>query len=188
MELSRTAVFPLPFYFFLASRAAAWKRVEEKLAVALGFDAGVEDDDDAAIRFAADEAAKALLELDDGLGDGVFHEWVAAPALDGIESRFDDRLIGDREGELDDDYVAELIPLDVDPLPETAGAQQNGVGRGAESLKKNTRRRALALHEHGEIQLFERPAEPLAGGIEHAVAGEQDERPAAGLFEIVNDA
>src|SRR5437879_2589969 len=47
---------------------AQGQRIDEGLAVALGGDAAVEHNHDAPVALAPDEAAEALLELEDGLG------------------------------------------------------------------------------------------------------------------------
>lgn len=52
--------------------------LEEVAAVAFGFDAGVEDSDDAAVGAAADQAADALFKRDDRLRDAVFEERLTA--------------------------------------------------------------------------------------------------------------
>ena len=54
---------------------------EEDAAVALALDAGVEQHEDAAVVERADEAAEALLEGDDGVGDLVVEEGLAAERL-----------------------------------------------------------------------------------------------------------
>ncbi len=59
-----------------------WKALEEVASVAFGFDAGVEDSDDAAVGAAADEAADALFKRDDRLRDAVFEERFAAVLVD----------------------------------------------------------------------------------------------------------
>lgn len=60
------------------------ERVEECAAVPGREDSGVEDDHATAVGLAADEAAEALLELDDGAGEGIVAEGVAAAVLDGF--------------------------------------------------------------------------------------------------------
>ncbi len=59
---------------------------QEEVSVALGEDAVVEDADEAAVFRGADEAADALAEFQDGLGDAVFHEGISAGGFDGFES------------------------------------------------------------------------------------------------------
>ena len=62
----------------VVGEAVGWEGVEEDAAVALALDAGVEEHEDAAVVEAADEAAEALLEGDDGVGDLVVEERLAA--------------------------------------------------------------------------------------------------------------
>src|SRR5215204_5250299 len=85
------------------------KRFEEELSISLALHPAVEDDDDAAVVSAADQPAEPLLELDDRLRHRVIHEGISTGALDCLEPRFDHRLIRHGEGELDDDYIAQLI-------------------------------------------------------------------------------
>ena len=73
--------------------------VEEGAAVDFGEDAGVEDDGDAFIAFGADEAADALAEFEDGFGDAVFCEGVAAAVFDVFDSGGGEWVVWDGEGE-----------------------------------------------------------------------------------------
>jgi hypothetical protein len=59
---------------------AVGERAQEGPAVGLGQDAGVEDHDHPPVRLRPDQAAEPLLEFDDGLGDLVRDERVAAAA------------------------------------------------------------------------------------------------------------
>src|SRR5215831_17867004 len=76
---------------------AAGKRIEEQAAVGLGQESRVEDGDEAGVGLGADQAAKALLELDDGLGELIVAEWDAAARADGVEARLEKRVIGHAE-------------------------------------------------------------------------------------------
>ena len=79
---------------------------EEDAAVALALDAGVEEHEDAAIGEGADEAAEALLEGDDGVGNLIVEEGLAACGFDGFHAGFDYGVVGDGEGEAVDDDAA----------------------------------------------------------------------------------
>ena len=72
--------------------------MEEDLTVALAGNAGIEEDEDAAVYERANEAAEALLESEDGFGDLVVEEGTAAGFLDGAHASLDDRIGGDSEG------------------------------------------------------------------------------------------
>src|SRR6185437_5295811 len=76
---AQSSVFEEAFDFGdVVGAAVGWEGVEEGGAVARGADARVEQHEDAAVCERADEAAEALLECDDGLGDLEVVEGVAA--------------------------------------------------------------------------------------------------------------
>ena len=64
------------------------QRFDEQPAVGLRDDPWVEADDGATVALGADEAAEALFELDDGLGQLVIAERVAAGGADRFEAGF----------------------------------------------------------------------------------------------------
>ncbi len=78
MRGSRMTAMPLSFRV----RMSRPKGNEEGQALGLGPDAGVEDDGDAYVLPRADDPADALAEFEDGFGDAVFHEAVAAAVFD----------------------------------------------------------------------------------------------------------
>jgi len=117
--------------------AVGWEGFEEDAPVALALDAWVEEHEDAAVVQAADEAAEALFEGDDGVGDLVVEEGLAAEGFDGLHAGFDDGVGGDGEGEAVDDDAGELLALDVYALPEGAGAEENGIGGVSKLLQKH---------------------------------------------------
>ena len=150
--------------------------LEEDLAVALAGDAGVEEDEDAAVFKGADETAEALLEREDGFWDLVVEEGTAAGFLDGAHARLDDGVGGNGEGEAVDDDATEGFALDVDALPKTGGAEENGVGGGTEFLKESLAR-GSAVEKEREVEDGE---EALVEGAHLDVAGEKAEGAAAG--------
>ena len=131
--------------------------MEEGLAVSLSPDAGVEQDQDAAVGERADEPAEALLEGEDGLGDLVVEEGTAAGFFDGLHAGLDDGIGGDGEGQAVDDDATERFALHVDALPEAGGAEEDGVGRGAKLLKQGFAR-GVAVEKDGEIEDGQRGA------------------------------
>jgi len=163
------------------------QRLDKQLAIPLRLHAAVEDHHDPPISLAADEPAEALLELDHRFGHRVFHERVAAAALDRVKAGFDDGLIRHSEGELDDDDIAELIALHVDPLPEAAGAEEDRVLTRSKPLEQHPPRGALALDEQRVAELFDLSLQAVGGFDEHLVAREQHERPAIGLLQVVQN-
>jgi hypothetical protein len=76
---------------------------EEGLAVAFLGDSIVEQDQDAAIFERADEAAEALLQGQDGGGDLVVEEGLAAGFFNGLHAGGDYRVAGNGEGQAVDD-------------------------------------------------------------------------------------
>ena len=142
-------------------------------------DAGVEQDQDAAIFERADEAAEALLEGEDGGGDLVVEEGLAAGFFDGAHAGLDDGVAGDGEGQAVDDDATERFALHVDALPEAGGAEEDGVGRGAELLEQGFARGG-AVEKDGEV---EDGQQALVEGAHLRVAGEEAEGAAAGDAE-----
>ena len=132
--------------------AVGWEGFEEDPAVALPLDAAVEEHQDAAVGEGPDEAAEALLEGDDGGGDLEVEEGFAAGGFDGVHAGLDDGVGGDGEGEAVDDDAGELVPLDVDTLPEGGGAEEDGVRGVAELLEKDVARGGAVEQERiGEL-------------------------------------
>ena len=150
--------------------------LEEYLAVALGGDAWIEEDEDAAVLERADEAAEALLESEDRLGDLVVEEGTAAGFLDGAHAGLDDGVGGNGERQAIDDDATEGFALHVDSLPEAGGAEEDGVGGGTEFLEESFSRSG-AVEEKRKI---EDGKKALVEGAHLGVAGEEAEGAAAG--------
>ena len=79
------------------------KALDEDLAVLLFENAIVEQNEEAAVIERADQASEALLEGDDGSGDRVIEEGVAAAFVDGAAAGLDDGVAGDGNGDFVDD-------------------------------------------------------------------------------------
>src|SRR6188768_786172 len=88
--------------------------LQELLPVALLRDALVEDDGDADVRLAADEATDTLAQRDDGERHEVAVEGARIALADGV----DDRIVGRRKRQLVDDEPGERLARDVDARPE----------------------------------------------------------------------
>ncbi len=164
--------------------AVGWEGFEKDAAVALALDAWVEEHQDAAVVEAADEAAEALLEGDDGIGDLVVEEGLAAEGFDGLHASFDDGVGGDGEGEAVDDDAGELFALHVDSLPEGRGAEEDGVWSVAELLEEDVAGGG-AVEEEWVGEFGE---EALVGVAHLGVAGEEAEGAAFGDLEDAADA
>lgn len=87
-----------------------------------GVDTGIEEDDDSAVFFGADESSESLAEFDDHGRERIFGKAVA------IESgACEEYRIGwDSEWELVDDEDFEIVSGDVDPFPETIRPEEGG--------------------------------------------------------------
>ena len=96
---------------------------EDGLAVLFGEDAVVQDHHNAGVGLGADEATDALAEFEDGLGQGKFAEGIAAACLNGLNARFDERMIRHGKGEAGDDDVAQRFAGDIHALPKTVSAK-----------------------------------------------------------------
>ena len=82
------------------------KAGNENLSVAHFENAVVQEDEEAAVVEGADEASETLLEGDDGGGDGVVEETVAAIFVDGAATGLHDGVAGNGEGDFVDDDAA----------------------------------------------------------------------------------
>src|ERR1035437_40699 len=152
---------------------------EECLAVSLPCDAGVEEDQHAAIFERTDEAAKALLEGENSRRNLVVEEGFAACLFNGLHARLDDRIAGDSEGQAVDDDATQRFALHVHSLPETRRAEEDGVGGGAELLQESFAR-SRAMQQDGKIQHRQ---EALVNDVHLGVAGEEAKGAAAGDFQ-----
>src|SRR3712207_2843872 len=150
--------------------------LHERCPVAFGEDAAVEDGANAAVAAAADQAAKALLELEDGLGNGVLEERF----LEELATGGDDGVGGAGKGELGDDEQAEGRADDVDPLPEGGGAEDDDVRGRAQALDELPGAAVQALGEDEDAHLLERALDGAGRRLERGVGGEEDEGAAAG--------
>ena len=89
---------------------AVRQRVKEDLAITAVPQAAVQEDDNATIGGAADQAPKSLTQPDDGLRHGIFVEGVFVESTAGCIER-----VGRHgEGEADDDQADQLVPGQVD--------------------------------------------------------------------------
>lgn len=75
-------------------RRGGGKGVHEPGAVEFLHHAGIEDGDDAGVGLGADEAAYALAELEQGFGQGIVAEGIAAVGGDVLDAGFDQRVAG----------------------------------------------------------------------------------------------
>jgi len=125
--------------------------LKNDLAVALASDAGIEEDEDAAVFERADKAAEALLKSENGFGDLVVEKRAAAGFFNGAHAGLDDGVGGNGERETVDDDATEGFSLDVDSLPKTRGAEENRVGGGAKFLEEGLAR-GCAVKQQRKIE------------------------------------
>jgi len=159
--------------------AVGRERLQKSLAVALAGDARIEEDKHSAVMEGTDESAKSLFQSEDGFGDLIVEERAAASFFDGFHACLDNGIAGDGEGQAVDDDATERFALDVDSLPETGGAEEDGVGSTAELFEQSFAR-CSAMEKDGEI---EDGQEPVVENAHLAVAGEETEGAAARDFE-----
>ena len=104
---------------------AVWKAVQELLAILFGDEARVQADDASPVALVADQPAKSLLEFNDGIGQGIFHESISPVGLDSFCSGLDDGLSGNFKWQLDDDDTAQSFSGNIHPFPKRICAEQN---------------------------------------------------------------
>src|ERR1700677_4452751 len=114
--------------------------VEENLTVPLLRNTIIQQDQDAAIGLAADQAAEALLERERGLRNLVVVKRIAAFLPDAFDARFHHRIARNGERKLVDDDAAQLIALHVHALPERRGGEQHAVRGGAKLVEQRVAR------------------------------------------------
>jgi len=112
--------------------------LEEDLAVALAGDAWVEEDQNAPVFKGADEAAKALLESEDGFGDLVVEEGTAAGLFDGFMRAWTTGSEGTAKGRRSMMTQLRASPWTSTPCQKLAVPKRTEFG-----VERNSSRRAL---------------------------------------------
>jgi len=158
--------------------------VKEGAAVSFGDDAGIEDDDNTAVGLGTDESAEALLEFQNGLGELVIEEGIAAGRFDMFEPSLEERVVGDGKGKFDDDDVAEVFAGDIDALPKAVGAEQHALRILTKLVEKSRAVVVFALFQQVEIVFGAERTKDLAHLAEMTEICEKDESFAGGLQQI----
>lgn len=136
--------------------------------------AGIHDQHDAAVAFAADESAEALAQFEQGVGQHKVHEGIFLFAVEFVDQGFHDGLGRHEEGEFEEDEQRQRFPLDIHPLPKGIGTQQDRVGVALEFLEHGAAAGRLALREEGAFTVVEVLADVVVNAVQVTVAGEQD--------------
>ncbi len=152
---------------------------EEDAAVALLDHPAVEDEDDAAVVAVADEAAEALLETQDRLGDGVGAERVAAGSFDGLGAGFENRFRRHLEGETGDDDLFQRSPRHIDPFPEGVGGEEDA-GRVGGKVFEQTVAALVPLAQAVVAAGLQARRQFGVDPAQQGVGGEEDEGAAVG--------
>jgi len=149
------------------------RRAQEVTPIPFGGDTRVENDDSALIALRADESSGSLPEFDDGGGQRLFFERIAAGRLDLLEARFDQRLVGDRKRQADDDDVTQRFTAHIDTHPEAVDAKEHGRTVLLKTLQHGLRRQAGALYKQIETIHFNRLANRISHSAHQGCVGKQ---------------
>ena len=152
------------------------QRVQKAAPVASRPQPRVQQGQHAAVGAVPQQPAEPLQQGQDGERDLVVGERVAAVRVDLLHAGRGQGIARGGERQLVDHHAAQRVAGDVHPLPEAGGGQEHRVGRGAELPQQHAaRRRALRQQRVGQRRI-----ESGAHVAEVGVAGEEDERAAAG--------
>src|SRR5574343_995889 len=105
-------------------------------AIGLGDQPRVADHQHALVVLVADQAAGALLDVDDGARQLVLDEGVAAFALHLLDTGRQHRVVGRGKGNLVDDDQRQRFAADIHTLPEALTANQDGRAVVAKALQE----------------------------------------------------
>src|SRR5581483_7199097 len=98
----------------------------------------------------SNQTPDALAHLQNRFRQRVFDKWIAAARFDNLEPRFHQWVIGHGKGKPSDDDIGKGIARNIDPHPETVGAEKNTSRRGLKLLQQAAARSARTLHEQVE--------------------------------------
>src|ERR1051325_375710 len=126
---------------FDATRPLARKRLRRQAlqdapAVGSVHEPRVAQHQHAAVGLVADQATRALLELQHRLRQLQLVERVAARAAHALDARGEDRVVGRRERQLVDHHERERLAAHVDAFPERLASEQERVAEGAEARQE----------------------------------------------------
>src|SRR5208337_4267027 len=149
----------------------ARQRLQENFTIGHTLDAGVQEGQDAAVGFGANEPAKALFQGENGLGYLEFGKGVAPVFLQGPDARGHDGVAGYREGQAVNDDAGKLVAGHIHALPEAGSGEKDGMRGVLETFEKHGARRR-SLQEQREVEPF---VDPLEQVVHLGIAGKQAE-------------
>ena len=150
--------------------------LEDERAIPLRDDAPIQEDYGADVRFAADQPAEALFQLERRVRYEIMAEAVQPLRFEALEPRGGEGLARHLEGQLREDQHPQRAARHVHALPKGIGAEQDRGARVAEAAQQQV---ALALALHQERPAAADLAAHRGGGAaERPVAREQDEHAA----------
>src|SRR5208283_3049210 len=155
------------------------QRVQENFTIGHTLDAGVQEGQDAAVGFGANEPAKALFQGKNGLGYLEFREGVAPILLQGPDAGSHDGVTGYREGQTVNNDAGKLIAGHIHALPEAGGGEEDGIRGVLEAFEKH-RAWGRSLQEQGEVEPV---ADPLEQIVHLGITGKQAEGAALAEFQ-----
>src|SRR5262249_26856372 len=159
------------------------ERLQENLTIRHALNTRIQQGQNPSVRLGADQPAKALFECQNRLRHLKLSKRIAAVLLQGVYSRGDNRIAGDREGQTVDDHARKLFAGDVDTLPETRGREQHSPWRIFEALQQYRSRRCTL-----QQQRKRHPRSHTLEQIVHlGIAGEQTKRAAFAELEELYD-
>ena len=98
-------------------------------------------------------------------------------------------MVGHREGQPGDDDIGERFARDIDPLPETVGAEEHRIDVGLEFLQHQRARCAGPLHETHNAQLVKELLHALANVLhQFEIREEHEGLPVGHLHEMLDPA
>lgn len=142
--------------------------------IGLGEDTGIEDHDVAAVALAADESPDALTEPYHRIGDGDIGKGVAALHAAVFAARLADGVAGVFKGEASNDDLREGGAGEVDPRPETIGAEEDAVACFGKATSEFRASVVEALREKGAVDFFKEIGVAFADLAKVEMTGEKD--------------
>ena len=149
-------------------------RLLEPLSVAAAQDPRIEDGEDPPVIPPADQSAEPLTETHDRLGKHVDLERIEPILAKPLAVRLDERIVRDGEREAHHHEDLEILPREIDPFPETRGAEEDRPLARLERFREGLSR-LLPLRIEVDPPVLERAADPLLDPPQGLVRREEDQ-------------